>query len=207
MAETTTGVRAMLSHPVVYELWSQLVGARRARNILVSDYVRPGPGDRVLDLGCGPGELLPHLGDATYVGVDFSGEYIRRARTRFGNRAQLRVGDVTALEPDLEGFDLVIAFGVVHHLDDDGARALFAGAARALKPAGRCVTVDPTFVDGQRRAALAIIARDRGQHVRTPAQYVKLAAADFPSVAGAVRHDLLRMPYSHCVLDCGSPAR
>jgi SAM-dependent methyltransferase len=202
MGQTTTGVRAVLSNPAVYELWSRLVGGERGRTRFVAEHVRPSPGERVLDLGCGPGELLPYLGDVRYTGIDLSASYIERARERFNGRAEFRLGDATRIDDDLTGFDLVVVAGALHHIDDDGVRRLFAGAARALAPGGRAVSLDPVFTPAQGRLARTIIARDRGQHVRTPDAYARLARESFADVGVSLRHDLLRIPYSHCVMEC-----
>ena len=160
---------------------------------------------RVLDLGCGPGDLVRYLGDVRYVGVDVSEPYIESARRLYGDGAEFRVGDATRLDDDLRGFDLVLAFGVVHHLDDDGAGRLFAGAARALVPGGRVVTVDPAFADGQPRAARFVISRDRGNNVRTAEEYASLAEGALRHVTVRTRSDLLRIPYTHCVLEAQAP--
>jgi SAM-dependent methyltransferase len=208
VGETTTGLRSVLSRPAVYELWSRLVGGHRGRSALIAEHVRQRSGDRVLDLGCGPGELVPYLGDVGYVGVDLSADYVARARERYGDRAEFRVGDATDIDADLTGFDVVVAFGVLHHLDDDGARRLLGGALRALRRAGRAVTVDPTIWPGQGAAARFVINRDRGEHVRSPRGYEVLASTAFADVVVSVRSDLLRLPYTHCVLECtGDRAR
>lgn len=196
------GARAILSNPRVYELWSRLVGGRRGRSTLVHEYVRPTPGARVLDLGCGPGELLGQLGDVDYVGIDVSEEYIAQACRSFGDGAKFRVGDATSLDSDLHGFDLVLAFGVLHHLDDAAAERLLRGAAEALRPGGRFVAVDPTLVPGQSRAARFVVSGDRGEYVRAPKDYRRLAEPVFAEVRETVRSDLLRIPYTHCVLEC-----
>jgi SAM-dependent methyltransferase len=201
MSERTTGFRAVLSRPAVYELWSRLVGGERSRSTLVREHVRPWPGARVLDLGCGPGDLVRHLGEVRYVGVDVSEPYIERARRLYGDRAEFRVGDATRLGDDLRGFDIVVAFGVLHHLDDEGARRLFDNAAAALGEGGRLVAVDPTFEEDQHLVARYVIARDRGRHVRTPGEYARLAQETFPGATAASRSDLLRIPYTHCVLE------
>jgi SAM-dependent methyltransferase len=206
MSETTTGVRAILSSPRVYELWISAVGGERQRQTLQRDHFRTVPGERVLDLGCGPAELLPHLADGVYAGIDISERYIAAARERYGVRGEFRVGDATAIDEDLRDFDIVLAFGVAHHIDDAGVHQMFAGAARALKPSGRMVTVDPVFTPGQTRLARAVIERDRGRHVRTAERYAELARTAFVSVDVTVRHDLLRIPYSHCVLECRTPS-
>lgn len=204
MSQVTTGIRSVLSRPAVYELWSRLVGGERGRTTLLEQYARPQADERILDLGCGPGELLAYLPHGVdYLGVDLSAEYIARARERYGDRAQFEVGDATAFElADREEFGLVLAFGVVHHLDDRQAEGMFQSAGRALRRGGRLVTVDPVFASEQSRPARAIIARDRGQHVRDREGYARIAGAAFENVEVTVRHDLLRIPYSHCVLEC-----
>jgi SAM-dependent methyltransferase len=202
MGEKTTGIRAILSHPYVYELWSRSVGGERARATLVREHARPSPDARVLDLGCGPGELLCHLGDVRYTGVDINPDYIAHARARFGDRAEFYVNDATALDLPERSFDLVLSVGVLHHLDDAGAMQLLRLAADALAPGGRMVAVDPTFVQKQSPLARFIISRDRGRHVRTPDEYMELAADVFSEVTHVVRGDLLRIPYTHCALEC-----
>lgn len=179
-----------------------MVGGERGRRTLVRDYVRPAAGARVLDLGCGPGEMLDYLPqNVIYTGIDVSPEYIARAQKRVSVQAEFRIGDATTAGDDLRSFDLVIVLGVLHHLDDAQARNLFHGAARALKSDGRMVTVDPTFAPGQSGAARAIIARDRGRHVRSPDEYLALATEYFTSVRNSVREDLLRIPYTHCIIE------
>jgi SAM-dependent methyltransferase len=202
--ESSTGLRGVLANPSVYELFQRLVGAHRSRATLVREYVRPEPRARVLDVGCGPGELVRYLGEAEYVGVDASEAYVEEARRRFGDRAAFRVGDATRLDVDLRGFDLVLGFGLVHHLDDEEACAFWAGASRALAPGGRVVAVDPTLVERQPRLARMVICADRGDLIRSPAEYVRLAETAFGTVRSTVRSGLLRIPYTHCVIEANA---
>jgi SAM-dependent methyltransferase len=202
--ETSSGVRDVLARPSVYELWSRLVGAQHGRSTLVREHVRPFVGARVLDLGCGPGDLVRYLGGVRYVGVDVSEPYIERARRLYGDAAEFRVSDATRLDEDLRGFDLVLAFGLVHHLDDAGVQRLFAGAAEALGPNGRVITVDPALADDQPRAARWVISRDRGDNVRTADEYARLAGSALGDVTARTRSDLLRIPYTHCVIEASA---
>ena len=91
---------------------------------------------------------------------------------------------------------------MLHHLDDDESVTLFREAKAALCPGGLVVTIDPCYAEGQSKVAAAIISRDRGQNIRTPAEYVALARNVFDDVQLDVRHDLLRVPYSHAVITC-----
>lgn len=203
MSEVTTGIRAVLAHPRVYEVWSRAVGAARARRILVTDHVRPRDGDRILDVGCGPGSLIDHLPPAVdYVGVDLNADYIASARARFGSgRRQFRVGNAAGLDSDLRDFDIVMVFGLLHHLDDAAASNLIRRAGDTLVAGGRIVTFDGVFTPDQSTAARALISRDRGQNVRTLEGYAALVGESFTEVIATKRSDLLRIPYTHCILE------
>lgn len=201
--EVSTGLRAVLAHPSVYELWSRVVGGQRARTKIVAEHVRPAPGDEILDLGCGPGELLTHIPEAVrYTGVDINPQYIARARERHGARATFHVGDASRLALLDDRFDLVLAIAVLHHLDDEQSERLIRDAGTLLKPSGRFVALDAVYTERQNPIARAIIDRDRGRHVRDAEGYARLARATFESVQTVVRHDLLRIPYDHCILEC-----
>jgi SAM-dependent methyltransferase len=201
--EVSTGLRAVLSHPSIYELWSRLVGGVRARTKIVAEHVRPAPGDEILDLGCGPGELLAHIpADVQYTGVDLNPLYIARARERYGARAVFHVGDASRLALQDHRYDLVLAIAVLHHLDDEQAARLIRDAGALLKQSGRFVSLDAVYTQRQNPIARAIIDRDRGRHVRDAEGYAGLARSTFESVQTVVRHDLLRMPYDHCILEC-----
>lgn len=204
MSQITTGVRRILSHSGVYDAFQTLVGAAPARRRISSDYFRAHAGMTVVDVGCGTADTLDFLPPGVrYYGFDLAQPYIDTARARFGNRGTFQCADVTLLGPDdLPQCDLAIAFGVLHHLDDGGARNLLGHLYDRLAPGGRLVTIDPAFQEGQSKLARAIIRRDRGQNVRTADGYLALASLHFSSRAVVVRHDLLRIPYTHAILEC-----
>ncbi|QKW58185.1 class I SAM-dependent methyltransferase [Stenotrophomonas sp. NA06056] len=206
MSQKTDGLHAVLSHPAVYDLLQNLLGARRSRTRLIRDHIRPRQGDHILDIGCGTGELFSQMPPGLrYVGFDLSQAYIDAARKRFGDRARFECMDVADYEVGQEQqqkADLVLAIGILHHLDDSRARALMRTAHAALKPGGRFISLDGAYVDGQSAIAHGLIARDRGQSIRTPAAYQSLAEAEFGSVKGQVRSDMLFVPYTHYIMEC-----
>lgn len=204
MAQITSGLRKLLSIPLFYDFLQSALGAGRARSRLMRDHIRPMVGNHLLDIGCGTGELLSYLPKGVhYIGFDLSQTYIDAAHERFGDRGLFVCSDVADFEPeDLVGVDLVLAIGVLHHLDDAQVRRLFQTAWNKLRPGGRFISMDGTLVPGQSRIARALILRDRGQNIRSPESYQALAASKFSTISCIVRHDLLYVPYTHCVLEC-----
>ena len=208
MTERTSGIRSLLSIPAVYEFLQRTIGSPNVRREFIERHLRPVNGDRVLDIGCGPGHLLTYFPDVTYVGVDPSADYIASASRRFRDRGRFSVAGVDDLDAvQLGEFDLVIAKSVLHHIDDAQARKLFAVARQVLAPAGRLVTLDAGFAPGQSVLSRFMVGQDRGANVRTADAYVELARESFEQVEATVRHDLLRVPYTHVFLDCSSPKR
>jgi cyclopropane fatty-acyl-phospholipid synthase-like methyltransferase len=194
-------LRKLLAIPVVYSAFTWFVGGR---GVFVRDYVRPKAGDRVLDIGCGPGTMLGLMPEGVdYLGADLSAEYIDSARKAYGSRGKFicqRV-DREAFRGQ-EGFDIVIACGLLHHLNDNEADDLFDIAQSALKPGGRFVTLDGCYTDDQSRLARYIVSRDRGEFVRPAAAYQTLARKRFSNVKAVVSHDMMRIPYSLNAMEC-----
>ena len=201
MAQITNGFRALLSAPRLYSGFQALMGARRFRTRFVSEFVRPSAGMNILDIGCGPADILAHLAGVDYWGFDISRTYIARAQARFGDRGSFRC-KVLALEDlqTLPSFDVVLAIGVLHHLEDEQALELLATAKHALKVGGRLLTVDPCFVAGQNPVARFIIEHDRGQNVRGKVGYEALMGRVFESARAEVRHQAW-VPYTHCYME------
>lgn len=207
MAQVTTGIRGILSHSLAYEFFRDMLGGRRAFRHFVDAYIRPFPGMRILDLGCGPASLLDHLPESVaYLGVDINEKYVVSARQKYGSRASFQCSAMEdAATEALRDFDLVLGMGFLHHLDQEPAERFFALAARALKPGGRCLTVDSCLVPGQHPVARLLIALDRGRNPRTAEGFTALARTAFPVVEHSIRHDLLRLPYTHIIMECRQP--
>lgn len=202
MAQITSGIRSILSHPLAYDALQGALGVTNARRVVCQQYIDARDGQVVVDVGCGTAEILKFLPDSIrYFGFDLSAPYIESAERRFGTRGQFRCADVTHLEPgEIPPCDVAISFGVLHHLDDDGARHLIDAIYDRLAPGGRFITVDPVFVPGQKRIAHELIRRDRGQNVRNCEGYLALVPDRFSRRQIEPRHDLLRVPYTYAVM-------
>ena len=208
MGQSTNGLRAVLGNPIIYDLLQTALGGKRSLRVYVAEYVDPAASDRILDVGCGTASVLDHLPvSVDYVGFDASARYIAAARERFAGRGQFFCKYATETTVgELGGFDLVMSNGLLHHLDDDEVTSLFRAGAKALRPGGRMVTIDPCVSSRQGRVARYLIGRDRGLNVRSGEAYAALARPFFGSVGLSVRHDMLNVPYTHAILVCSERA-
>ena len=77
------GLYSLLTLPSVYRLFGNIVGGDAYR-VYISEYVRPVTGEKVLDIGCGPGDILENLPDVDYLGFDINPKYVEAAQKRFG---------------------------------------------------------------------------------------------------------------------------
>jgi SAM-dependent methyltransferase len=136
-----------------------------------------GPSRRfVLDVGCGTGDALKHLPALEgYLGIDTDPIAIDAARARYGQRPNVRfearyleARDVTDLAPTG-----VVLSGVLHHLTNDEAEAVFRLVASSRRLV-RIVTADIVFLPGKLfNNVLAML--DRGRYCRHPDAYADLA--------------------------------
>ena len=210
MPQITQGIRSILSTPLVYSLFGQLVGARSGRRMFVQEYVKPNVGTRILDIGCGPGDIFEFLPSTEYLGFDVNQDYIQAAKSRFATQVNQKINPPTFICESVEAstltqksyFDIVLAIGILHHLDDQAASQLFELANIALKPRGRLITFDGVYIPNQSPVARWIISKDRGQNVRTEQEYVRLAKGTFSDLTAHIRCDLLNIPYTHIILEC-----
>lgn len=110
------------------------------------------PGDKVLDMGCGPATQLALVArlnpDTQFIGVDLSSDMLDKARSLISEQAlrnvEFRTEDITNLASfSNRSVDAVISTVALHHLPDLATlEKCFSEIRRVLKPRGGLYLVD-----------------------------------------------------------------
>jgi len=132
---------------VVYQQMAQLDDRHWwycARRRILADLIRReaqlAPGARILEIGCGTGHNLSMLGGFGHVdGLELDDEAAALSEKRLGRSI------IRSPLPELAGvadhYDLIGAFDVIEHIDDD--HAALAAIATKLKPGGKFIMTVP----------------------------------------------------------------
>jgi ubiquinone/menaquinone biosynthesis C-methylase UbiE len=131
-------------------VWLLSLGKARAFRKAMIERAQIKPGDRVLDVGCGTGDLAMAAkalaGPAGEVhGIDASPKMIAVARgkaAKAGTGVAFQVGLIEDISFPDDHFDVVLNTLMMHHLPDDLKRTGLAEISRVTKPGGRILIVD-----------------------------------------------------------------
>lgn len=106
----------------------------------------------VLDFGCGPGHLFPHLvraaPTARYFGVDFSPRSVDELDRTWGHHRQYLGSSALSFPVTLDRrFDVVVCCEVIEHLDDVMLDKVSTALSQLLRPGGRLYLTTPNSED------------------------------------------------------------
>jgi SAM-dependent methyltransferase len=195
-------IKKLLNYSSLYNLSMNFLGGANSRKKFLSDYVSFSPNYKVLDLGCGTAQILSLLSNVEYTGIDASQDYINTAQKRFPNGKFIcsYFDETTKLDGK---YDLVLALGLIHHMDEKTSKNLITNACNILKDGGMLITLDNVLFQGQNLLTRWIIKQDRGNYIRNLREYTSLFPQDiFKNIQFDLREDLLRIPYSHIISIC-----
>ena len=79
--QSNTGLSRWLKVPFLYNMFQAAIGGNALRRRLIQNHLRAKPGDKVIDIGCGPAPALECLPDVQYLGLDTNPGYCVRQGT------------------------------------------------------------------------------------------------------------------------------
>jgi ubiquinone/menaquinone biosynthesis C-methylase UbiE len=201
VAQRISGAYRLITVPSIYKKLMFSLGADRAIARYVDEALQPKAGMKILDVGCGPANVLSYLPSVDYTGIDLNEKHIAYARQRYGDRGRFIVGNAADdLKQAEKTFDLINVSALLHHLGDSEAVSLFASLKRLLKGDGRIVTLDNVWLPNQRIIVKLINTLDSGTNIRTPEGYLRLLGGLGFDVQTRIFDDLLRIPYDHFIM-------
>src|SRR5260370_39487006 len=120
--QINSGFRSVLAFPWLYRLFDVLVGSKAYEEWFIKNILGLRNGQKLVDVGCGPAQILDRLPTVEYVGLDISDAYIQAARTKFKARggANFLSGNLEdwALNPLTYAPDRVFVNVMLRHVDD-----------------------------------------------------------------------------------------
>ena len=133
-AEQTKYLDEALHADARHERVSPPLLGSRIRNDMLRSFLRPAPGELVVDLGCGSGRALMWNRDlgAAMVGIDIAPYFSLEAR----QQVDLMLGDLRKLPFAEATFDKAWSLDVLEHLSPEALAGMLAEAGRVLKPGG-----------------------------------------------------------------------
>jgi len=203
-----SGLKRLLGFSWVYASFQSVVGATRGAKWVSNHFWQIQPGQKVVDIGCGPGNtahLLPN--GVRYVGFDISTPYIDHARKAFASDPDktfivgIAEDFLVQLPAQMQNADLVIMNGLLHHLNDEEALTALKLAHESLSPNGRLVCLEGCFLVSQAPMAHWMLKHDRGQNVRSESEWKTLVSMVFNNFDTHIATGLLRIPYTQVIIE------
>lgn len=124
---------------------------------VIVDEIEKTPSGKILDVGCGNGNLFTLLPDEKYelYGIDFSENMIIEAKSNCKSKASFSVADAEDLPFEDDTFDIIICNASFHHYIHPNI--VLEEMHRVLKDGGKVLIGDPYIPNGIRGLMNAVL--------------------------------------------------
>jgi len=185
----------LLSSPYFYSFSQKVMSATSFRKKIVTNFIKK-KNPYVLDIGCGPAEILDYFDNINYYGFDTNKNYIEHAKKKYRSNCNFFCKKFNAKNiKNKIKFDYVLLLGLLHHLNNKQSNILLSEIKKVLKKKGTLLALDNVYITNQNFIAKKLMDLDRGNHVRTKGEYLTILKKNFKVVNSKVYHQRL-IPYT-----------
>lgn len=192
----------LINNPIIYKVIQKVMSGTSFRANIIKENIKK-KNLKILDIGCGPAEILENIPECEYYGYDIDTRSINYAKNRFNKKNyhffNKRFNEKAIKK--LPKFDIVIFFGILHHLNDKEIKKLLNLCKKKMKKKSRLLTEDPVIIKNQNMIARSLILKDRGKNVRKKKEYLKILKNHFKNVKPKITHQLF-IPYTWFTTVC-----
>ena len=163
----------LVQRPFIYNLQQNLFGANELKRLVIESEISMDEIDTVLDVGCGIGDssLLFQNSKIKYLGIDSNKTRIDYAKKHFQNDTRKFLKVKVQEFNHNKVFDLVICFGLIHHLSAKDAVEFLNEITDSKFDFKKIIFLDPVKIKGQNLFVTLFHKLDIGQNIKTQDEY------------------------------------
>ena len=192
----------LINNPIVYKFVQKIMSGTSFRKKIIQTNIKK-RNLNILDIGCGPAEIIDYIPSCKYYGFDIDKRSINYAKKKYNNKnyhffcKKFRSREIRKLPQ----FDFVILFGIMHHLKNSQVNDILKLCKKKMKKNSKLLTEDPIFIKNQNLIAKFLIKNDRGTNVRKQTEYVALLKSHFTKISFKISHQIFS-PYTWFTTIC-----
>jgi len=202
MSQRINQIYNFINSPLVYRIIQYIMSGTSFRNSIIKKNIKKS-NLKILDIGCGPAQILEQIPRCDYYGYDIDQRSIQYAKKKYRKKNYhfyCKKFNKTEIKK-LPKFDFVIFFGILHHLSNKEADKMLTLCKRTMKKNSKLLTEDPILVEKQNIIAKFLIEKDRGINVRQKKEYINLLKKHFKKIKNKVTHQFF-IPYTWFTTIC-----
>lgn len=202
MAQRKNIFHNFINNPFVYKIIQKIMSGTSFRRKIIKSHIRK-KNLKILDIGCGPAEILDYIQGCEYYGYDIDKRSIEYAKQKYLNKRYrffCKIFNKKEISK-LPKFDYIILFGILHHLNNDEVNSILNLCKKIMKKNCKILTEDPILIKNQNMIAKFLIHKDRGMNVRNKKEYLFLLKNHFKRINYKIVSQLF-IPYTWFTTVC-----
>ena len=202
MSQRKNQIYNFINNPLIYKIIQGVMSGTSFRNSIIKKNITKN-NLKILDIGCGPAQILEHIPQCDYYGYDIDRRSIQYAKKKYYQKNYhfyCKKFNKTELKK-LPKFDFIIFFGILHHLSNKEVYEILKLCKKIMKKNSKLLTEDPILLENQNVIAKFLIKKDRGLNVRDKQEYINLLKKHFKKIKNKVTHQYF-IPYTWFTTVC-----